>query len=169
MENSYEADLSDWDIMVGYDFIVSYSAGALPHRATLICEANERRSFLSPHYAHGASHSTGEEEEKFVLAVKVAGVKSRGSIGEHFQEYGLSWDAYCQMMEALGMETPLPDVVPWKEAPKLQKCATYWQIGDSTWDNTGAQNRFGPREAGDGEVRQGATGRRQGGDSKTTG
>ena len=30
-------------------------------------------------------------------------------------------------------------------------------------------NRFGPREAGDGEMRQGATGRRQGGDRKTTG
>ena len=29
--------------------------------------------------------------------------------------------------------------------------------------------RFGPREAGDGEMRQGATGRRQGGDRKTTG
>ena len=30
-------------------------------------------------------------------------------------------------------------------------------------------NRFGPREAGDGEMRQGATGRRQGGDRKTIG
>ena len=30
-------------------------------------------------------------------------------------------------------------------------------------------SRFGPREAGDGEMRQGATGRRQGGDRKTTG
>ena len=30
-------------------------------------------------------------------------------------------------------------------------------------------NRFGPREAGDGGMRQGATGRRQGGDRKTTG
>ena len=29
--------------------------------------------------------------------------------------------------------------------------------------------RFGPREAGDSEMRQGATGRRQGGDRKTTG
>ena len=29
--------------------------------------------------------------------------------------------------------------------------------------------RFGPREAGDGKMRQGATGRRQGGDRKTTG
>ena len=38
-------------------------------------------------------------------------------------------------------------------------------------DNVGVvlKSRFGPREAGDGEMRQGATGRRQGGDRKTTG
>ena len=38
----YDADLSDGDIIMGYDFMVSNSARALPHRATLIAEANER-------------------------------------------------------------------------------------------------------------------------------
>ena len=32
----YEADLSNWDIRIGYDFMVGNSAGALPERATLI-------------------------------------------------------------------------------------------------------------------------------------
>ena len=36
----YEADVSDWDIIMGYNFEVSNSAGALPHRATFIREAN---------------------------------------------------------------------------------------------------------------------------------
>ena len=47
----YEADLSDWDNIMGYDFMVSNSVGALPHCATLIPEANERLSWLSTHYA----------------------------------------------------------------------------------------------------------------------
>ena len=51
--NFYEADLSDWDIMMGYNFMVSNSAGALPHPATLIRVANERLSWLSTHYAIG--------------------------------------------------------------------------------------------------------------------
>ena len=55
--------------------------------------------------------STGEEEEKIVRAVKAAGIKATGSNGEHLQKYGLSRDAYCQMMEALGMETPLTVVL----------------------------------------------------------
>ena len=50
----YEADLSDWGIIMRYDFMVSNSAGALPHRATLIREANDRLSWLSTHYAPGA-------------------------------------------------------------------------------------------------------------------
>ena len=110
MFHSYEADLADWDIIIRYDFMVSNSAGALPHRATLSREANERLSWLSTHYAPGGSGWTGEEEEKIVRAVKAAGIGSKGGDGEHFQEYGLSREAYCPMMEALGMDTPSTDV-----------------------------------------------------------
>ena len=96
----YEADLPDWDIIMGYDLMVSNSAGTLPHCATLIPEANEKLSWLSTHYAPGGSQRTGDEEEKIVRAVKAAGIKSKGSDGEHLQEYGLSRKAYQRMMGA---------------------------------------------------------------------
>ena len=118
---------------MGYDFMVSNSAGALPHRATLICEANERLSWPLTHYAPAGSQWTGQEEDK-IVRTKAAGIKSKGSNGEHLQEYGLSRDAYCRMMEALGMETPLMDVFASLEVPKLQNCARYWHKGDSAWD-----------------------------------
>ena len=130
----YEAELSDWDIIMGYDFMVSNSVGELPHRATLILKANEKLSWLSTHYAPGASQCTGDEEEKIVRAVKAAGITSKGGDGEHPQEYGLSRDAYCRMMEGLGMDTPSTDVFASKEAPKLQRCARYWHKGDSAWN-----------------------------------
>ena len=95
---------------MGYDFMVSDSAGSLPHSATLIREANGRLSWLSTHYAPGGSQRTGDEEEKILRAVKAAGIKSKGGDGEHLQEYGLSRDAYCRMMKGLGMDTPSTDV-----------------------------------------------------------
>ena len=88
--NFYEAHRCDWDITMGYIFMASNSAGALPHCATLILEANQRLSWLSTHDAPGGSQWTKEEEEEILGAVRAAGIKSKGSNGEHFQEYGLS-------------------------------------------------------------------------------
>ena len=98
----YEADLSDWDIIMGYVYMVSNSGQALPHGATLIREANERLSGLS---THCGSQWTGQEEEKIVRAAKAAGIRPKSYDGEHLQEYRLFQDAYCRMMEALGMDT----------------------------------------------------------------
>ena len=117
--------------IMGYDFIVNNSAGALPHHVTRICEANERLSWLSTHYTPGGSKWTGEEDGNFVPAVKAAGIKSKGSTEEHLQAFSPSRDAYCRMIEALGMETPLADVFASQEAAKLQNLARYWHKGDS--------------------------------------
>ena len=139
----YEADLSDWDIIMGYDFMVSNSVGALPHRAALIREASQGLSWVSTHYTPGGSQWTRDEEEKIVRAVKAAGIKSKGGGGEHLQEYGLSQDAYCRMMEDLGMDTPSTDVFTSKEAPKFQKCARYWHNGDSVWNKHWGAEEWG--------------------------
>ena len=139
----YEADLSDWDIIMGYDFLVSNSAGTLPHPATLMGEANERLSWLSTQYARGGSQWTREEEQIIVCVVRAAGIQSKGSKREHLQNYGPFRDAYDRMMEAFGMETLLTDVFGSQEALKLQKCARYWHKGHSTWDKHWGAERWG--------------------------
>ena len=74
--------------------------------------------------------------------MRAAGIKSKGGNGEHLQEYGLSRDAYCRMMESLGMNTPSTDVFGSKEAPKLERCARYWHKGNSAWNkHWGAERR----------------------------
>ena len=75
--------------------------------------------------------------------MKAAGIKSKGSDGEHLQEYGRSWDAYCRMMEGLGMNTASTDVFASKEAPKLQKCARYWHKVGSAWNKHLGAERWG--------------------------
>ena len=76
-------------------------------------------------------------------AVEAAGTKSKGGNGEHLQEYGLSRDADCRLMEGLGMDTPSTDVFASKEAPNLQKCARYWHKGDSAWNKHWNAERWG--------------------------
>ena len=53
--NSYAADLSDLDIIMGYDFMVSNAIGALPRRATLVREDKERLTLLSMDHARALS------------------------------------------------------------------------------------------------------------------
>ena len=49
------ADITDWDMIMGYDFMVGNAIGALPHRATLVREDNECFTWLSTDYASGSS------------------------------------------------------------------------------------------------------------------
>ena len=53
--NFYVADITDWDMIMGYDFMVGNAIGALPHCATLVREDNECPTWLSTDYACGSS------------------------------------------------------------------------------------------------------------------
>ena len=79
--NFYVADITDWDMIMGYDFMVSSSIGALPHRATLVREDDERLTWLSTDYACGSSQWNAEEEDRIVRAVQAVGAKSRDDRG----------------------------------------------------------------------------------------
>ena len=39
--NFYVADITDWDMIMGYDFMVANAIGALPHRAMLVWEDDD--------------------------------------------------------------------------------------------------------------------------------
>ena len=49
--NFYVADITDWDMIMGYDFMVEIAIGALSHRATLVREDNDYLTWLSTDYA----------------------------------------------------------------------------------------------------------------------
>ena len=51
--NFYLADITDWDMIMGYDFMVGNAIGALPHRATLVRGDDECLTWLSTDYACG--------------------------------------------------------------------------------------------------------------------
>ena len=51
----YVADITDWDMIMGYYFMVGNTIGALLHRATLVWEDDEFLTRLSTDYACGSS------------------------------------------------------------------------------------------------------------------
>ena len=102
--NSYDADISDRDIFIGYGFMVSNAIGALPHYATLVREDKERLTWPFTDHAPGLSQWTGDEEERIVRAVKTVSTKFNRDRGGHLMEYGMAPPVYNRMVQQLGGE-----------------------------------------------------------------
>ena len=142
--NFYVADITDWDMIMGYDFMVGNAIGALPHRATLVREDNECLTWLSTDYACGSSQWNAEEENQIVQAVQAVGAKSRGDRGVQLTEYGMAPQVYARMIQTLGAEAPETDVFPSRGAPLLRKCRRHWHRGDSAWHRHWGLKEWGP-------------------------
>ena len=129
----YAADISDWDIIMGYDFMVSNAIGALPHRATLVGEDKERLTWLSTDHAPGLSQWTRDEEERIMRAVKTVSTKFNGDRGGDLMEYGMAPQVYNRMVQQLGGKNSETDVFASRDAPQLKKCTRLWHKGVSPW------------------------------------
>ena len=142
--NFYVADITDWDIIMGYDFMVANAIGALPHRATLVREDDECLTWLSTDYACGSSQWNAEEEDRIVQAVQAVGAKSRGDRGVQLTEYRMAPQVYDRMIQTLGAEAPETDVLASRDAPLLRKCRRHWHRGDSAWHRHWGLKEWGP-------------------------
>ena len=127
------ADITDWDMIMGYDFMVKNAIGALPDRATLVREDDECLTWLSTDYACGSSQLNAEEEDRIVQAVQAVGAKSRGDRGIQLTENGMALQVYARMIQTLGAEAPETDVLASRDAPLLRRCRRHWHRGDSAW------------------------------------
>ena len=142
--NFYVADVTDWDMIMGYDFMVANAIGALPHQATLVQEDDECLTWLSTDYACGSSQWSAEEEDRIVQVVQAVGAKSRGDRGVQLTEYGMAPQVYARMIQTLGAEAPETDVFASRDAPLLRKCRRHWHRGDSAWHRHWGLKEWGP-------------------------
>ena len=138
------ADITDWDMIVGYDFMAGNAIGALPHSATLVREDEECLTWLSTNYACGSSQWNAEEEDRIVQAVQAVGGKSRGDRGVQLTEYGMAPQVYARMIQTLGAEAPHTDVFASRDAALLRKCRRHWHRGDSAWHRHWGLKEWGP-------------------------
>ena len=142
--NFYVADITDWDMIMGYDFMVGNAIGALPHRATLVWEDNECLTSLSTDYACGSSQWNAEEEDRIIQAVQAVGAKSRGDRGVQLTEYGMAPQVYARMIQTLGAEAPETDIFASRDAPLLRKCRRHRHRGDSVCHRHWGLKGWGP-------------------------
>ena len=142
--NFYAADISDWDIIMGYDFMVSNAIGALSHRATLVREDKECLTWLSTDHAPGLSQWTRDEEQRMGRAVKTVSTKFNGDRGGHLMEYGMAPQVYNRMVQQLRGEKPETAVFASRDAPQLRKCTRHWHKGDSAWSKHWGLKEWGP-------------------------
>ena len=142
--NFYGADITDWDMTMGYDLMVGNAIGALPHRATLVREDDECLTSLSTDYACGSSQWNAEEEDRIAQAVQAVGAKSRGDRGVQLTKYGMAPQVYAGMIQMLGAEAPETDVFASRDAPLLRKCRRHWHRGDSAWHRHWGLKEWGP-------------------------
>ena len=142
--NFYVADITDWDMIMGYDFMVGNAIAALLHRATLVREDDECLTWLSTDYACGSFQWNAEEEDRIAQAVQAVGAKSRGDRGVQLTEYGMAPQVYARMIETLGAEAPETDVFASRDAPLLRKCRRHWHRGDSAWHRHWGLKEWGP-------------------------
>ena len=138
------ADITDWDMIMGYDFMVANAIGAPPLRATLVREDDECLTWLSTDYACGSSQWNAEEEDRIVQAVQAVGAKCRGDRGVQLTEYGMAPQVYARMIQTLGAEAPETDVFASRDAPLLRKCRRHWHRGDSAWHRHWGLKEWGP-------------------------
>ena len=124
--NFYVADITDWDMIMGYDFMVGNAIGAPPHRATLVREDDECLTWLSTDYACGSSQWNAEEKDRIAQAVQAVGAKSRGDRGVQLTKYGMAPQVYARMIQTLGTEAPVTDVFASRDALLLRKCRRHW-------------------------------------------
>ena len=142
--NFYVADITDWDMIMGYDFMLGNANRALRHRATLVREDDECLTWLSTDYACGSSQWSAEEEDRIVQAVQAVDAKSRGDRGVQLTEYGMTPQVYARMIQTLGAEAPETDVFASRDARILRKCKRQWHQGDSAWHRHWGLNESGP-------------------------
>ena len=126
--NFYVADITDWDMIMGYDFIVGNAIGSLLHRAMPVREDDECLTWLSTDYACGSSQWNAEEEVLIVQAVQAVGAKSRGDRGVQLTEYGMAPQVYARMIQTLGSEAPETGVFASRDAP-IVECGSVGGIG----------------------------------------
>ena len=129
--NFYVADITDWDMIMGYDFMVGNAIRVLPHRAKLVWEDNECLTWLLTDNACRSSQWNAEEEDRIVQAVQNVGAKSRGDRGVQLTEYGMAPQVYARRVQTLGAKAPETDVFASRDAPLLRKCRRHWHRGDS--------------------------------------
>ena len=121
----YEAEM-DWDMIVGYDFMMETDSGVLPAQASMTLYQDDWLSWLSSPEHHVKCQWIHLERNQ--LEVAALGAEPTGPAN---QEYGVMPEVASRLVADLGASDLALDAFSSGTSAHLQVCEKYWSAQDS--------------------------------------
>ena len=121
----YEAQM-DWDMIVGYDFMMETDSGVLPAQASMTLYQDDQLLWLSSpkhHVEYQWIHPERNQLEEAALGTEPAGPAN--------QEYGVMPEVASRLVADLGASDPTLNAFSSGTSAHLQVCKKYWSAQDS--------------------------------------
>ena len=131
----YEADM-DWDMIVGYDFMMETDSGVLPAQASMTLYQDDQLSWLSSPEHHVECQWIHPESNQ--LEVAALGTEPTGPAN---QEYGVMPEVASRVVADLGRSDLALDAFSSGTSAHLWVCEKYWSAQDSAW-----KKHWGPHQ-----------------------
>ena len=123
----YEAEM-DWDMIVGYDFMMETDSGVLPAQASMTLYQDDQLSWLSSPEHHVECQWIHPERDQ--LEVAALGTEPTGPAN---QEYGVRPEVASRVVADLGASDLALDAFSSGTSAHLRVCEKYWSAQDSAW------------------------------------
>ena len=123
----YEAQM-DWDMIVGYDFMMEMDSGVLPAQASMTLYQDDQLSWLSSPEHHVESQWIHPERNQ--LEVAALGTEPAGPAN---QQYGVMAEVASRVVADLGASDLALDAFSSGTSAHLWVCEKYWSAQNSAW------------------------------------
>ena len=131
----YEAGM-DWDMIVGYDFMMETDSGVLPAQASMTLYQDDQLSWLSSPEHHVECQWILPERNQ----LEVAALDTEPT-GPANQEYGVMPEVASRVVADLGASDLALDAFSSGTSAHLRVCEKYWSAQDSAW-----KKHWGPHQ-----------------------
>ena len=131
----YEAEM-DWDMIVGYDFMMETDSGVLPAQASMTLYQDDQLSWLSSPEQHVECQWIHPERNQ----LEVAALDTEPT-GPANQEYGVKPEVANRVVADLGASDLALDAFSSGTSAHLRVCEKYWSAQDSAW-----KKHWGPHQ-----------------------
>ena len=131
----YEAEM-DWDMIVGYDFMMETDSGVLPAQASMTLYQDDQLLWLSSPEHHVECQWIHPECNQ--LEVAALGTEPTGPAN---QEYGVMPEVASRVVADLGASDLALDAFSSGTSAHLRVCEKYWSAQDSAW-----KKHWGPHQ-----------------------
>ena len=131
----YEAEM-DWDMIVGYDFMMETDSGVLPAQASMTLYQDDQLSWSSSPEHHVECQWIHPERNQ----LEVAALDTEPT-GPANQEYGVRPEVASRVVADLGASDLALDAFSSGSSAHLRVCKKYWSAQDSAW-----KKHWGPHQ-----------------------